>query len=89
MLVRHRVEDFGTWKPIYESRQQARASAGLTDLHLWQNGDDLHEIFMLFEASDLSKARAIAASPVAFELFMSNLIQWPVKHRPEIVLLFG
>jgi hypothetical protein len=30
---------------------------------------------MLLEPSDLSKASAIAASPVAFELFMSGLIQ--------------
>ncbi len=43
MLVRHKVEEFGKWKPIYDEHQEARAAAGLKDLHLWHNIDDPNE----------------------------------------------
>ncbi len=62
MLIRHRVQDFGKWKPAYDAHRQTRATAGLKDLHLWHNVDDPNEIFLLFEASDVAKAKAFAAS---------------------------
>jgi hypothetical protein len=62
MLIRHRIQDFSTWKPAYDAHQQARKAAGLKDLHLWRNVDDPNEIVLLFEASDVAKAKAFAAS---------------------------
>jgi hypothetical protein len=35
----------------------------LKDLHLWHNVDDPNEIFLLFEASDVAKAKDFGASP--------------------------
>jgi hypothetical protein len=63
MLVRHKVEEFGKWKPIYDEHQEARAAAGLKDLHLWHNIDDPNEIVLLFEISDVEKAKAFVQSP--------------------------
>jgi hypothetical protein len=62
MLVRHRVQDFGKWKPAYDAHRPARAAAGLTELNLWHNVDDANEIFLLFEASDVAKAKAFGTS---------------------------
>ncbi len=63
MLGRHKVEDFGKWKTIYDEHQEARAAAGLKDLHLWHNIDDPNEIVLLFEVSDVEKAKAFIQSP--------------------------
>jgi hypothetical protein len=63
MLIRHRVQDFGKWKPLYNAHRQARAAAGIKDLSLWRNVDDSSEIFLLFEVSDVVNARAFVASP--------------------------
>jgi hypothetical protein len=62
MLIRHRVHDFDKWKVAYDSHRQVRAAAGLKDLHLWRNVDDPREIFLLFEAADVAKAKAFAKS---------------------------
>jgi hypothetical protein len=63
LLIRHRVQDFGKWKPLYDAHRQARIAAGLKDLNLWRNVDDTSEIFLLFEAADVAKAKAFADSP--------------------------
>ncbi len=62
MLIRHRVQDFKIWKTAYDAHRQFRSAAGLKDLHLWHNLDDPQEIFLLFEAADIAKAKAFAAS---------------------------
>jgi len=62
MLIRHRVHDFDKWKTAYDAHRQTRAAAGLKDLHLWHNVNDPKEIFLLFEAADVVKAKAFAKS---------------------------
>ncbi len=62
MLIRHRVQDFGKWKPLYDAHQQARAAAGLKDVRLWHSVEDANDIFLLFEAVDVEKAKAFAGS---------------------------
>jgi len=62
MLIRHKVQNFGKWKPAYDTHQAARAAAGLKDLRLWHNSDNPNDIFLLFEAADVAKAKAFAAS---------------------------
>ena len=62
MLIRHTVQDFDKWKSAYDEHQTARRAAGLKDLRLWHNADDPNEIFLLFEAAEVAKAKAFAAS---------------------------
>jgi hypothetical protein len=83
MLIRHKVKDFGKWKPAYDAHRQARAAAGLKDLHLWHNVDDPKEIFLLFEASDVAKAKAFATSKDLKE----KMTAAGVTGRPEIFFL--
>jgi hypothetical protein len=83
MLIRHKVQDFGKWKPAYDAYQTARAGAGLKDLRLWHNADDPNDIFLLFEAADVAKAKAFAASPDLKEKMTSA----GVLGQPEIFFL--
>lgn len=62
LLIRHKVADFAAWKASYDGHAAARASAGLTELHLLRRVDDPNEVVMLFSVADLDKAKAFAAS---------------------------
>lgn len=62
MFIRHKVQDFDKWKPAYDSHQQAHAAAGLKERHWWHNIDDPNEIGLLFEVSEMDKAKAFVDS---------------------------
>ena len=62
MLVRHKVKDFAAWKAGYDAHQPKRVQAGLEEKHLLHSASDPNEVVVLFEALDLDRARAFAAS---------------------------
>ena len=62
LMVRHKVADFGEWKPVYDAHASARAKAGLKQEHLLRNIDNPDEIVLLFSTDDLCKAKMFAAS---------------------------
>jgi hypothetical protein len=62
ILIRHKVRDFNTWKTGYDAHQPKRIAAGLTEKYLLRGEDDANEVVVLFEAEDLNRAKAFAAS---------------------------
>ena len=62
LLIRHKVRDFKTWKTGYDGHQPKRTEAGLTEKYLLRSSDDANEVVILFEAQDLKRAKAFAAS---------------------------
>jgi hypothetical protein len=83
MIIRHRVTDFGKWKTAYEDHRPMRQASGLKDLHLWRNADDPNEIIVLFEASDMTKARDFVSSSDVKEKMQAAGVQG----APDIVFL--
>lgn len=63
IMIRHNVEDFATWKSLYDAHLSAREAAGLKEAHLMRTIDDTSEIVVLFEAHDMDKAKKFLASP--------------------------
>jgi hypothetical protein len=62
ILIRHKVADFGKWKPVYDAHASARAAAGLKEERLLRNIDNPNEVVLLFLAQDLNKAKEFAGS---------------------------
>ena len=62
LLIRHRVRDFADWKRGYDAHLPKRAEAGLTEKHLLRGASDANEVVLLFEAKDLSRAKAFIES---------------------------
>lgn len=83
LLIRHRVADFATWKPVYDAHAPARTAAGLTDVDLLRDLDDPNQIVLLFEVSDLQKAREFVDSPSLRDA-MSNA---GVIDKPDLYFL--
>lgn len=63
MLCRQRVTDFGQWKAVFDSHASAQREAGLHIQHVWRNLDDPDDVFMLFEVTDIAKARGFVTAP--------------------------
>ena len=83
VLARHKVADFGQWKTAYENDASAREAAGLKNLHLWRNEDDPTDIILLFEASDMAKAKEFLGSSQLKEKMHAAGVQG----TPDIVFL--
>jgi hypothetical protein len=62
LLVHHRVQDFDQWKAVYDEHLPIRQQAGVKEVHLWHATQDPNDVTLLFEASDLPKAKAFAES---------------------------
>ena len=85
MLVRHKVKDFTTWKVGYDAHQPARQAAGLTEKHVLRNSTDPSEVVLMFEAQDLTRAKAFAAS----DDLRVKMQEVGVVDQPDIYFLNG
>jgi hypothetical protein len=83
MLVRHKVKDFATWKPVYDAHAPKRKEAGLTERQLLRGTDDPGQVVVLFEAQDLARARAFANS----DDLRDTMTRAGVQDRPDIYYL--
>ena len=62
LIVRHKVKDFAVWKKIYDTDAGRRSEAGLATGRVTRSVDDPSEVVLLFEVSDIAKAKAMGAS---------------------------
>ena len=85
LLVRHKVRDFSEWKRGYDAHLPKRAEAGLTEKHLLRGASDSNEVVLLFEAKDLSRAKAFAESADLRE----TMQKVGVLDKPDIYFLNG
>lgn len=85
MLIRHKVRDFKAWKVGYDAHQPKRVEAGLTEKYLLRGADDANEVVILFEAQDLNRAKAFAASADLRE----RMQEVGVVDKPDIYFLNG
>ena len=83
LIVRHTVQDFAKWKAVYDAHQSSRQAAGLKDLFLWRNADKPNELILLFEVSDVTRAKAFTMSPDLKDKMTAAGVVGP----PDIVFL--
>jgi len=62
MLIRHKVEDYAKWKPIFDEHSASRKTNGSRGSQLLRNADDPNELLILIEWEDLGKAKQWAGS---------------------------
>lgn len=83
LLIRHKVKDFAAWKQGYDTHFPKRTEAGLTEKYLLRADSDPNEVILLFEAQDLSRAKAFAESADLRE----RMQQLGVVGQPELNFL--
>jgi hypothetical protein len=63
MIIRHKVRDYGQWRPIFDDHADMQKAAGLTNPRVFHSADsNKSEIVVVFETEDTKKAKAFAAS---------------------------
>lgn len=83
VLIRHRVEDFSTWKEAYDAHKPERRAAGVTENRLFQDTDDSNTVTILFDAEDLERAKEFASSDDLREIMQKA----GVTGKPEMYFL--
>lgn len=85
ILVRSDVRDYSDWKPHFTAHLPVRAAAGLVDKQVFQDIDDPNKVTILFEATDLDRAREFTESAELRETMREH----GVVGKPDIYFLKG
>ena len=62
LLVRHKVEDYERWKPVFDEHGDVREENGSKGGRLFRNPDNPRATLILLEWDDLAKGRTFAES---------------------------
>lgn len=62
LIVRHRVEDYGSWRSVYETVEGLRQQHGCTDAEVLVDPSDKQEVFVLHRFPTVAQAQAFAGS---------------------------
>ena len=64
VIVTHHVKDFNAWEKVFDSEGAAtRAKAGMVDVVLARNLADSNTVQLVFDITDMNKAKSDIASP--------------------------
>lgn len=83
VIIRHKVEDFDHWKPVFDGHGATRAEFGSTGYHLLRSAGDSNELVMVFEFRDLEKAQELLTSDDLRE----TMQRAGVADQPDVYLL--
>jgi len=62
ILVHHKVEDYGKWKPVFDRHESFRAENGSKGGRVFRSSNDPNEIFILFEWDSVENAQKFVQS---------------------------
>jgi hypothetical protein len=63
MIIRHKVRDYGQWRPIFDGHTEMQKAAGLSNPRVYHSADsNKSEIVVVFDTKDTKMARDFAAS---------------------------
>jgi len=85
IIVRSDVRDYSDWLHLYTAHLPVRAAAGLVDKHVLQDIDDPNKVTILFEVSDLDRAKEFTESAELKETMREH----GVLGKPDIYFLKG
>ncbi len=63
LLIRHKVNDYDAWKPIYDEDADNRKANGCTGARVFRNANDPHEVIVLTTFDDMEGAQRFTESP--------------------------
>ena len=63
MIIRHKVRDYGQWRPIFDRHTEMQKAAGLSNPRVYHSADsNKGEIVVVFDTKDTEMAKDFAAS---------------------------
>ncbi len=62
LLIRHTVQDYGKWKPVFDEHDATRRASGCKSTRLFRSAENPNETTILFEWDSLDNARRFVQS---------------------------
>jgi hypothetical protein len=63
MIIRHKVRDYGQWRPVFDGHAEMQKAAGLSNPRVYHSADsNKSEIVVVFDTEHTRKAKEFAAS---------------------------
>lgn len=63
LVVRHQVNDYATWRPVYDSLEGLRGRHGCTDARVWQHADNRNDVLVTHDFPTAEQAAGFAGDP--------------------------
>ena len=63
LVVRHQVNDYGAWRPVYDSLEGLRTQHGCTGARVWQHVDNENDVLVSHDFPTAEHAAAFAGDP--------------------------
>ena len=83
VMVKHKVEDYGRWKSVFDNASEMRKSGGEQGVRLFRYGDDSGQVMVMAEWDTLERARSYIDSPEVKEAMRKA----GVSEKPEVYFL--
>jgi quinol monooxygenase YgiN len=83
VIVKHTVEDYGSWKPVFDADATRRSNAGCTSERVYRDADNPNAITVLMEFGSHDQAHAFANDPKLAETMKKG----GVISRPDVSYL--
>ena len=63
MIIRHKVRDYGQWRPIFDAHAEMQKAAGLSNPRVYHSADsNKSEIVVVFDTKETKAAKDFAVS---------------------------
>ena len=62
MIIRHKVRDYGQWRPIFDRHTEMQKAAGLSNPRVYHSADSNKSEMVVFDTNDTKMAKDFAAS---------------------------
>lgn len=86
LIVRHQVENFDKWKPLYDEHGAVRKQSGCKNEQLLRDSEDPNDLFILFEWDSIENARRFMQSEDLKQAMQNaGVIGTPEFHFLELV----
>jgi len=63
LVVRHTVNDYATWRPVYDDLESLRVQHGCTDKRVLASPEDANDLLITHEFPTVEQASAFAHDP--------------------------
>jgi quinol monooxygenase YgiN len=83
LLVRHTVQDYAKWKPVFDEHGKTRKAAGSSAAVIYRNSDKPNEVVVLTQWPNKDAARKFASS----EDLKTVMQRAGVMGQPDVVTL--
>ena len=83
LIVRHKVKDYNTFRPVFDAHMETQVSAGLRNPRVMRSADDPNEMVILFDDMNTADAKAFMAS----DDLKQKMMEAGVSDQPTIYFL--